>query len=38
MFEDGISLTAYLMLSNYYLDLSTPVSYSRTNIAGGLYV
>lgn len=38
MFEEGISLTAYLMLSDYYFDLKLPISYPRTNTTGGLYV
>jgi len=37
MFEGGISLTAYLMLSEYYLDLRFPISYPCTNTLGGLY-
>ena len=37
MFEGGISLTSYLMMSEYYLDLRFPISYPRTNILGGLY-
>lgn len=35
MFEEGISLAAYLMLSDYYFDLSKPVSYPWTNTIGG---
>jgi len=38
MFEGGISLKAYLMLSEYYLDLRFPISFPRTaNTLGGLY-